>query len=443
MKEGGRLRSPEIDIHDKEIAIVGGGPAGALTAILLKKKGFRNVTIYESRSPERTRKITQCTGCAGIIQPEVVELLRNHGLTIPENENVIQARLIEESQIHLPGNRNLTVKQKKGTIAVYRGFAPVNQPGDKPKTKSFDAWLLEEAINLGVRHREVEVRQIDLRRDDQKKVAITIFNEKREEEKIGADIVIGAYGHNGLKDHIVYPDRAVHLDKPTVSQSAVKEFLIGGEAVGKLLHNSMHFFGNPTGKIWFAMIVPKGDFVTVSIMGRGDVNENDMNEFLRSEAVKNLLGDLPEKSNCKCFPSFTTESPRNYMVLDEDGNISQVNVGDAGPTRPMKNGIGAAMDSAAKLVETIERYGIGSEAARRYKKYIDMTYVWDNLCARIVLGMSDYVLGRPLLLDPVDYLLKNDVWVLTNLVNNIIDYVISGKKPYWQIPIMVAKDLFK
>jgi len=191
------------------------------------------------------------------------------------------------------------------------------------------------------------------------------------------------------------------------------------------------------------MIVPKGDFVTVSIMGRGDVNENDMNEFLRSEAVKNLLGDLPEKSNCKCFPSFTTESPRNYMVLDEDGNISQVNVGDAGPTRPMKNGIGAAMDSAAKLVETIERYGIGSEAARRYKKYIDMTYVWDNLCARIVLGMSDYVLGRPLLLDPVDYLLKNDVWVLTNLVNNIIDYVISGKKPYWQIPIMVAKDLFK
>ena len=72
-----------------------------------------------------------------------------------------------------------------------------------------------------------------------------------------------------------------------------------------------------------------------------------------------------------------------------------------------------------------------------------MTYVWDNLWAKVVLGMSDYVLGRSLLLDPVDYLLKNDVWVLTNLVNNIIDYVISGKKPYWQIPFRVVSQLFR
>ncbi|KKP59157.1 MAG: hypothetical protein UR54_C0032G0003 [Candidatus Roizmanbacteria bacterium GW2011_GWA2_34_18] len=441
MTERSKLRSPEIDIHDREIAIVGGGPAGALTAILLKEKGFKNVTIYESRLPRRGKRITQCTGCAGIIQPEVVELLKNHGLTVPDD--VIQARLTKESQIHLPGNRNLTVKQKKGTIAVYRGFAPVNQQGDKPKTESFDAWLLKEAIKLEVKHREVEVTEIDLRRDRQKKVTVTFINEKKEIEKKGIDIVIGAYGHNGLKDNIVYPDQAVRLDQPTVSQSAVKEFLIGGEAVERLLHNSMHIFGNPTDKIWFAMIVPKGDFVTVSIMGRGDVNEDDMDKFLKSEAVKNLLGDLPENSNCQCSPIFTTESPRNYMVLDEDGNISQVNVGDAGPTRPMKNGIGAAMDSAEKLVETIEHYGIGNEAARRYKKYIDMTYVWDNLWAKVVLKMTDHVLGRPLLLNQIDRLLKHKVPVLTKLVNSIIDNIISGRKPYWQIPVMAAKDLFE
>ena len=131
------------------------------------------------------------------------------------------------------------------------------------------------------------------------------------------------------------------------------------------------------------------------------------------------------------------------MVLDEDGNISQVNVGDAGPTRPMKNGIGAAMDSAEKLVETIEHYGIGNEAARRYKKYIDMTYVWDNLWAKVVLKMTDHVLGRPLLLNQIDRLLKHKVPVLTKLVNSIIDNIISGRKPYWQIPVMAAKDLFE
>lgn len=439
MTELRRLRSPEIDIHDKEIAIVGGGPAGAFAAILLKKKGFKYVTIYEPRLPRRGEGVTQCTGCAGIIQPEVIKLLEDHGLIIPEN--VIQERLTNRSQIHLPGDRNLTIKQKEGAIAVYRGFAPVNQPDDKPKTESFDAWLLNEAIKLGVEHKEVEVSSIDLRRNDQKKVTIKTIDKQKIKKDFPADFVIGAYGHNAL--NIEYPDHATRLGQPTVSKSAVREFFIGKEKVEKLLNKNMHFFGNPTEKIWFAMIVPKGDFITVSIMGRGDVKQEDMNDFLKSEPISNLLGNLSEKSSCRCLSAYTTESPKDYITFDEDGNISQVDIGDAGPTRPMKNGIGAAMDSAEKFVEIINKYGIGREAVRRYKKYIDMTYVWDNLWAKVVLGMSDYILGRPLLLDPVDYLLKNDVWVLTNLANNIIDYVISGKKPYWQIPFRAVSQLFR
>ncbi len=189
------------------------------------------------------------------------------------------------------------------------------------------------------------------------------------------------------------------------------------------------------------MIAPKGNFVTVSIMGRGDVDEKDMDEFLKSKPVEDLLGDLPDHS-CKCFPFFTTESPRNYMIVDEDGDISEVNIGDAGPTRPMKNGIGAAIDSAEKFVEIINKYGIGREAVHRYKKYIDMTYVWDNLWAKVVLGLSDHILKNPSLIGKVDTILSHNIPVLTKLANSIIDYIISGKKPYWQIPFMMAKNLF-
>ena len=48
MSEKVGLKSHEkVDFH-KEIAIIGGGPAGALAGYLLAKKGFTNVTIYDT-----------------------------------------------------------------------------------------------------------------------------------------------------------------------------------------------------------------------------------------------------------------------------------------------------------------------------------------------------------------------------------------------------------
>lgn len=441
-----KLRSPEVVDRNKEIAIIGGGPAGALAGYLFKKKGFTHVTIYDpgqfEAKPEE--KIERCPGCAGIIQPSVLQMLKDLDLDLSD---VIQSELSAESTIHAPGI-DLPVINKSGGVTVYRRLAPVKRPAGQPRTKSFDAQLLKQAMDAGVIYKKLGIKEINLDRENNEnnKIILTVDNEK----KVDVDFVIGAYGHNALKENgikIIYPEGTALLDKPTASISATREIFLGREKVDQLLQNKMHFFGNPTNEIWFAMVVPKGDFVTVSIMGRGRDNESVMNaimnSFLKSDSIKNLLGDVTKQVSCSCTSTYTTKSPENYTVQDKNGDLLMVNIGDAGPTRPMKNGMGAAMDSAKKLAEIISLHGFGKEALNIYKKYIDQEYVLDNYWAEFILEMTDQILARSILLKSTRFILTHNLWPFRKPINDIISLIISGEKPYWQVPLArIAEKLF-
>lgn len=437
----GEQESKEIIDFNKEIAIIGGGPAGAFTAYLLAKKGFKNVVVYEPRNTNPQKLIRRCTGCVGILQKSAVDLLKKYGLEIPDE--VIQTRLSGKAVIHLKDGVDLEV-DNEGAIAVYRGFAPVYQPANQPHTMSFDAWLLKEAENAGAKIIQTEINKINLVRDQSNKVTLT--NKFNNEYK--HDLVIGAYGHSDIT--INYPKNSKHLEKPKIQKSAVKEFFVGTDLI-KILKDQMHFFGNPTEKIWFAMVVPKSKsgHITVSVMGKGDIGKDELKEFIESEVFTAVLNDeelaeiIKEQLNtgCNCNPTFTIESPNDFIIEDEDENILQVNIGDNGGTRPMKNGMGAALDSAEKLVESIGKSGFGSRTAKEFKKYIDEEYVWDNFFSKEILRMTDILLTHPELVGVVKYIVEHNIFLLTNIFKNAIRLIISGEKPYWQIPIsMLQRD---
>lgn len=435
--------SKEAADFNKEIAIIGGGPAGAFIAYLLAKQGFRNVVVYEPRKTTRESLIKRCTGCVGILQRSAVDLLKKHGLEIIPDE-VIQTQLSRESIIHLKDGVDLEV-DNEGAIAVYRGWAPVFQPAGQSPTESFDAWLLTEAEKAGAKIIQTEINEINLVRDQSQKV--TLINKFDNEYK--HDLVIGAYGHSDIE--INYPKGTKPLENPKVRKSVVKEFFVGTELV-KILKNRMHFFGNPTDDTWYAMVVPKSKsgHITVSVMGRVDIEKDALKKFVESEVFRVAFNDeefaeiIKEQLNkgCNCNPTFTVKSPNSYIVSDKNGSILNINIGDKGGTRPMKNGMGVALDSAEKLASIIGSTGFGRKTANDFKHYIDREYVFDNYFAEQILAMTDMLLSRPELVWGVKYVMEHNLGIVSDIFKNVARLIISGEKPYWQLPMASVAELF-
>lgn len=428
MTERSVLPRPETEIRNKHIAIIGGGPAGALTAYLLAKQGVP-VDVFEPRSTKRPNvslgeKIPLCAGCAGLIQENTIGLLESLGLVMPET--VIQARL-KNNVIHFPHtDRTVTIPSK--AVTIYRGFSPIKQV-EGTNIESFDAWLLDEAIKAGAEHHLLKVNGIMKENE-------TIKLTTREGE-FQADLIIGAYGHESS----IQINGLASLEKPQAGKGCVREYYFGSQVLERLKNNK-HVFGNPTKKIWFAGIFPKADHISIALMGRENVSQSDFNGFLNLPEVKELLGNeiVSDKPICGCTSSITIRSPNKFMAVNEIGELEMVNVGDAGPSRPRVNGIFSALDSARELVKTLSNYGTGKKALEAYQKYMDKQYIWDNYFAKRVLDTFDWILNNSLPREIVISLAHSQIGLIRALTINTMDYVISGKGPYWQLPIQVLEE---
>jgi len=441
--------SPEHPLVGKSIAIIGGGPAGAFCAYELARNGVE-VRIFEDRSPKRPdfsagEKRIPCTGCAGWLQADVTKLLADNGLEM--SPEVVQSKTTFTSIVMPKTEANLRLNAPSTT--VFRGFSPIHQFEGHPHVASLDGWLLEKAIDAGAKHLQVEISSIDLNEDSQGKVCIGDSTGL----KYKTDLVIGAFGHNRrLMNTIQYPDsNPMRLEMPESQRAGVREYFIPKEFISRDLLESTFVFANPTPRIPFGTICPKGKFdqepsgmyITIALMGRGDVAPDDFKDFLDNEQVKRLLHiDTQTKPRCACFPPLTVQSPRQFILPGRKDNVIMVNIGDAGPTRLRKNGIGSALDSAKHLSDILLRYGNSSEHMEIYKRYIERTYVRDNHVVNFVMHLSDFILNHDFTRRAVICLTDHNLGVVSQITQNTIERILTGKGPYWRIPIDVFLEIF-
>ncbi|MBI3977053.1 MAG: hypothetical protein HY331_02595 [Chloroflexi bacterium] len=315
----------------RKIAVVGGGPAGsffALSALDHARRAGRDVsvTIYEGKDFRRFGQ-PGCNMCAGIIPVSVVRQFGELGITVPPE--AILSRISTYALHTSAGSLSAGQPDTAAAIlSVYRGAGP--RYGHPPGLVSFDEFLVEQAVARGADLRRSMVQAI--RRAQPVEVVSAGESERY-------DLVVLATGVNA-------PLPALHgfgYRPPPRDSMCQAELYLGGDEVERRLGSAVHIFLPPDDIATYGVLIPKGPFVTVSLLAAAD-HRQSLRRFLDLDEVTAVLGRTVRRV-CGCLPSVSVGPAGNVV---DDGFVA---IGDASSTRLYKNGIGSALLTARQAAE--------------------------------------------------------------------------------------------
>jgi flavin-dependent dehydrogenase len=335
------------------VAVIGGGPAGSLFSYFLLDMAQRvdldvHVDVYEPRDFSRSGP-AGCNMCGGIVSELLVQTLAAEGINLPHT--VVQ-RGIDSYVLHTDEARARieTPLQEKRIAAVHRGGGPRGVKDSK--WGSFDGYLLGLAAEKGA---QVIPKRVDGVDWENGRPRIRTGGESFETY----DLLVVAAGLNSGALRL-FEDSGLEYRPPRTTKTYVCEFNLGHESVVESFGSAVHIFLLNIPRIEFAAIIPKGDYVTVCLLGR-DIDKELVQSFLHTPAVK---GCFPAEwkaptDYCRC-------SPRMYLAPAVNPYADRlVFVGDSGVSRLYKDGIGAAYRTAKAAARTAVFSGISAEDFRR------------------------------------------------------------------------------
>lgn len=164
--------------HDAEVIVVGGGPAGSVTAALLAERGRRVLLLDKARFPRHK-------ACSDYVNAAGTALLADLGLAA--EIATLGAHRMEGMLIHAPGGQRFLADFD----ALHHGAHATGL-----SRRRLDALLLDRARSAGAEIREgAHVRGVLGGRHDVQGVVATINGAR---ETLRAPLTIGADGRHGI-----------------------------------------------------------------------------------------------------------------------------------------------------------------------------------------------------------------------------------------------------
>ncbi len=178
----------------------------------------------------------------------------------------------------------------------------------------------------------------------------------------------------------------------------------------------------------FAGIIPKKDYITINVVGKKNVEREDLEEFLNHPAIREKLPDdwMWSSQTCHCSPKIATTSakkPFHHRI---------VIIGDASCSRYYKNGIESAFKTAQLAAETAFSRGISRSALKkgyfqRAKKIISR----DNFFGKILFRFYDLVYSRPFLSQVLQkVMIEEERYNKTKYMRDVLWNMYTGNIPY-------------
>lgn len=360
------------------IAVIGAGPAGTMFSYFLLNMAEVvgldvRVDMFEPRHFCH-RGPAGCNHCGGVVSESLVQRLATEGIMLPDG--VVQ-RGIESYTLHMDvGEVEIsTPLMEKRIAAVYRGNGPrKSEPLD---TCSFDGYLLELAQQKGatIIHRLVT----DVRHEDD-------FMHVQCADQYGDDydLVVLATGVNSRLMETL-ESQTQEFQRPGRTKTFICEFHLGRKVIRETFGPSMHVFLLDIPRLEFAALIPKGDYVTLCLLG-DDIDDELMERFFNSPEVRNCFpgGTIPDQV-CHCYPRINIKAARpaygDRLVI----------IGDSGTTRLFKDGIGAAYRTAKAAAKTAVFHGVSAENFKIHYAPLCRAINKDNQMGKLVFGFGSLV----------------------------------------------------
>lgn len=330
------------------VGVIGGGPAGSLFAYFLLTFAERadlslRVDIYEPRDFTRVGP-AGCNMCGGIVSESLVQALALEGIGLPSS---IVQRGIDSYVLHTD-ERSLRIDtplHEKRIAALHRGGGP--RDAGTLRWGGLDGYLLTLAQERGAKRIAARVGEVAWQ-DDRPQV-------RQDGAAETYDLLVGATGVNSTGWQL-FEALGLGPGHPTTCKTFVTEINLGDERITRHFGNSMHMFLLKIPRLDCAAIVPKGDFVTVCLLGH-EIDRDVIRSFFENPAVKRCFPETwtPTEGACHCSPKINVREARRPFA------DRVVLVGDCGVSRLYKDGIGAAYRTAKAAARTAVFSGVSAE----------------------------------------------------------------------------------
>jgi len=332
------------------VGVIGGGPAGSFFTHFLLDMAERvgvgiEVDVFEPRDFDCPAP-TGCNMCGGIISESLVQNLAAEGVNLPST--VVQ-RGIDSYMLHMDVGsvRIETPLQEMRIAAVYRGPGP--RDIKERKWGSFDHHLQKLTEARGARI--VNDRVVDVSWSDGRPEVKTKDSFCR-----SYDLLAVAVGVNSpaLK---LFEAMDIGYQRPRTTKTLIREYYLGEETINDTLGSSMHVFLLNLPRLEFAAIIPKGDYVTMCLLGK-DIDKELIDAFAASPEVRRCMPPdwHSDERSCQCRPRI------NVMGARKPYADRLLFIGDCGVARLYKDGIGAAYRTAKAAARTAVFDGVSEQA---------------------------------------------------------------------------------
>jgi flavin-dependent dehydrogenase/uncharacterized small protein (DUF1192 family) len=354
------------------VAVIGGGPAGTFFSFFLLDMAGRAgkeiaVDIYEPRNFLNPGP-AGCNMCAGIVSETLVQMLAAEGINLPGS--VVQ-RGIDSYILHMDvGSARIdTPLREKRIGAVYRGAGP----RDLKETKyiGLDKHLLNLALDRGANLIGERVSEVNLA--DGYPVVKTLSSEG---ERYDLVAVTTGVNSRALK---MFEGLSLGYTAPKTTKTYLREYYLGHETVTQTLGNAIQVFLLDIPRLEFGMLIPKGDYMTVCLLGK-EIDSDLVKVFMGSPEVQKCLPPelLVDNFSCHCSPRINTLGSK-HPYADRF-----VFIGDAAATRLFKDGIGSAYRTAKTAASTAIFQGISAKDFATYYQPACDKVEYDNDIGRLI-----------------------------------------------------------